>query len=259
MQASDLDMSSWLEADLEAILESQVADPAQRGAAKAELAKRQRHHEIMMAEAEDKREINRKNFEERMAREQRDHAEKLAVQQLVPAKSSVTATRMAAISALLSTVAALATVWIGYATYTDQHHQQIVAGHPLVDFYTEDSDTEPTVGIQIQNEGLTPVIITKVEYFVDGQRIRDTDEANSRANLTNPEKVDVVEFQHRDPLAAGEKVWLYSRPTADKGELGKFTDFVDNHFTIGAEVCSPQGQCSSTCSTTGKCGKDYPD
>jgi hypothetical protein len=255
----DPDYNDLSDARLEALVISEYATPPERGAAKAELVRRQRQHEIKLAEAEDTRETNRRNFDERMSREQQAHAERIASQQLQPAKSSVSATRLAALAALLSTAAALASAGIGYMAYADQHRQQTLAAHPLVDFYTEDSDSEPTVGVQILNEGLYPLIVAKLEYFVDGRRIRDTDEANHLAKLADPDKVQVMEFGHNNPLGVGEKVWLYSRDTSDKAELAKFVSFIDDHFAVGVRVCSQFGQCTSPCSTTGKCGPKYPD
>jgi hypothetical protein len=47
----DPDMSSFSDAQMETLVVSAITDPVDRRAAKAVLTKRQRQHEIMMAEA----------------------------------------------------------------------------------------------------------------------------------------------------------------------------------------------------------------
>ncbi len=125
----DPDVSAYTDAQLEAmILPSALTSGDVIGAARAELTKRQRAHELARDAVNRKHEVDifiaqgnrdafQQDFEERLAREQRAHAEKLANEQLRPAVSSATATRFAAIAAVLSAVAAIASAAVGYLSY----------------------------------------------------------------------------------------------------------------------------------------------
>lgn len=124
MTSSDPDMSVYSEAQPEGFVISGIPDFGLRGAAKAELTKRQRRHEIMIAEAEDKREIHRKAFDERLAKENREHAEKIAAQELEVVQRGVVVTGLAAFAALMSAVAAIATLWLSF-------HNQDLRGRPF--------------------------------------------------------------------------------------------------------------------------------
>ena len=77
-----------------------------------------------MAEADDKREISRKAFDERLARENREHAEKLAAQEIQVAQRGVLITSLAALAAFMSAIAAFASVWLSY-------HGQSIPGRQM--------------------------------------------------------------------------------------------------------------------------------
>ncbi len=266
---SDPNFSDWSDVRLEALATSEYATPPERGAAKAELVRRQRQHEvsrderrhahdITLFDKQGRRDAAQQDFDERLAGKQREHAERIAAQQMRPAVSSARATVFAAISAGLSTIAVLISAVVGYLEYHDQHRAQYILGKPLVDFYTEDDEVKPIVGIQIMNEGSVPVLIKGVEYFVDGKPVGGHDDATKMTKL-NPEKIGVYDFERGDSLTVGEKEWLYYRLTNDKADLASFIKFVDDRVTVGVKLCSLQDECIKRCSSPGKCGHDYAD
>ena len=141
-----VDVSDWSEDRLEEEGLRSNADNVVRGAAKAELTRRQRKHELdrdraraeqenSNFDADERNQVLRKQFDERLATENRAHAEKIAAEQLKPARSAATATRLAAIAAIASAVAAVASVTFSYLTYKDgQSHlaPPSVTAHPAL-------------------------------------------------------------------------------------------------------------------------------
>jgi hypothetical protein len=269
LKVSEPDMSGLSDATLEQMASGQYVTREDAGAARAELTKRQRRyeadrddrrwiHDVDMFEAEGKRSIAQQEFDERLSRENREHAEKIAKEQLKPALNSARATKLAAVAAALSAFGGIAAATVSGLTYFDQQRIERISGRPLVDFYTEDSEGASKIGIEIQNEGQAPLLVSKIVYFVDGRIIGGHDEAAMLGKL-NPTAVDYVDFEPGDKMAAGEKDWLFYWNSADKSNLPKFIDFLDKHLAIGAKVCSQLGDCVSRCSTPGRCGPNFKD
>jgi hypothetical protein len=265
----DLDTSSWSDAELETLAASEFTDPAGRGAARAELVKRQRRyeldrdenkrlHDMRLFEAQGNRAAIEQEFQENLATRQEAQADKIAQAQLLPARTSARATMWATVAAGLSAFAALGTVAVGYFAYIDQRDQHRAAAAPLFDFYTEDSLDQPTVGIEIENDGASPLAVSKVVYFVDGKRV--TGAFEERAHL-DPDKIQSVEFFPHDHLAVGQHTWIYSRSTTDKAQLPEFAKYIDDHVAVGVRACSQvaPSECVSRCSTPGMCDAEFKD
>jgi hypothetical protein len=122
----DPDVSDYSDAQLKAMVVSGALSNAKHiGAAKAELTKRQRQHELERDQArmahenglfnsEAANQVHRKNFDQRLAEENRAHADQIADQQLKVAARGVWITGFAAFAAIMSAIAAFASVWLSY-------------------------------------------------------------------------------------------------------------------------------------------------
>jgi len=132
---AETDITKWSDATLEEVAFRGSADYTLKGACIAELTRRQRQHELDRDQArmahenalfnsEVANQVHRKKFDERLAEENRAHADKIAAQQLKVAARGVWITGFAAFAAFMSAVAAFASVWLSY-------HSQSIPGRPL--------------------------------------------------------------------------------------------------------------------------------
>jgi hypothetical protein len=275
------------DAQLESLVLTDHAKPGDKGAAKAELVRRQRKHELELDQKKREHDVALFNahsdltrlsheFEERLAGEQQAHAEALVSEQASPARNAANASMWAAAAATLSAMAAILSAGVAYWTYTNARPPPPAIGAnapqaakesdaalearrqvPMVQFYTQAGTSASVAGIQIQNQGAEPLTVSQIAYFVDGLPMRGADEATARARLLHPEKIQTLDFAAGDTLAAGEKDWLYFRSARDRGELPKFLDFIASHAAIGVTVCTEEGRCVSRCSGPGKCGPGF--
>jgi hypothetical protein len=134
----------------------------------------------------------------------------------------------------------------------DERAATSYAARPIIDFFTEDDSTEPKVGIEISNDGPGVAIVKKVTYYVDKKPVADDGVAEDKSR-TDPDLIKVVEYATDDAIASGHSDWIFFRPTSDKKDIDRFTDYVDDHLSIGVSYCSLQGQCWWKCSTPGWC------
>jgi hypothetical protein len=149
-----------------------------------------------------------------------------------------------------SVIALIATNSLLVAT---QGVSMFYAMRPSVDFYTEVGTTESMAGVQLQNSGSGPAIITRISYYVDRKPVADDQEAAQYGKL-DFDVIYTFQFEDGDTLAANEKQWLFARRTSNKKGLDKFTEFVDEHLGVGVMYCTVLGfPCWSKCSTKGRC------
>jgi hypothetical protein len=141
--------------------------------------------------------------------------------------------------------------------WREAHNQLLLAMKPSVDFDTEDDPDEPPAGLAISNAGPGPAIIKSLTYYVDRKQVRDVSEALDYGKV-NTDQVSYFELDPDDTLAVGEKDWLlkYHGLHGSKfkqKDLDAFVDFIDQHLAVEVSFCSLTGECSTKCSTKGRC------
>ena len=140
----------------------------------------------------------------------------------------------------------------------DTHIHVLLSLKPSVDFYIGDDPDSPPVGIAITNAGPGPAVIKSVTYYVDRKSVRDAEEAGTTYGHLSGVELDYVEFDPDDTLAVGQKEWLinYRKPHGSKinqKTIEKFADFIDQNLAVEVTFCPIMGNCSTKCSTKGRC------
>lgn len=150
-------------------------------------------------------------------------------------------------------VVALLLSWL---QWRDNHQLALIQATARVSFETNEDTDDALVGIKIENAGPAVARLKDITYYVDRKPMDDQDQAIDNGKLKD---VRTFEFEEDDTLAVGETRWLLSKSTKVRSkegrkELGQFTDFLDNHLAVEAEICSLiSGKCQTICSTEGWC------
>lgn len=152
------------------------------------------------------------------------------------------------IAAIIIGICALVvSIWQGYETRKN-YRLSVTPNISVMGNWIQGSEH---IGIDLENKGIGPAIITRIEIKVDGQSINILQ--NQKEYLSILEKMavemDIVGLcQHvmdsGDMIAAGEKrplIWVYSDYVSNKGEMRKFLDFF-SRITITVEYKSIYGQ-----------------
>jgi hypothetical protein len=136
--------------------------------------------------------------------------------------------------------------------WLEAHQQKSLSETPSVDFYIQDDDSNPHVGLAVTNSGPGIARIKSITFYVDRVPVEDSTEALRRGKFH--ENFDHgVQIDPGDSLAVGETIYLIDYKPKDKKELSKFIDFLDDHLAVNVNYCSIDGACRGRCSTKGRC------
>ena len=125
---------------------------------------------------------------------------------------------------------------------------------PFVHFNQFAGATASKVGVNVENNGLGPAVISKFSIFLDTQRVEkygfpDWDGVSERLpgmfGTTSPEW-----FWCSDNyvVKSGQTLELYMTPPGNVRDIKTFRKLISERLTVRVHVCSLYGECHDVCS-----------
>ena len=140
----------------------------------------------------------------------------------------------------------------GFSLYQTSHHDKISL-KPLLNFVEEPDDSDPQVGLLLENEGLGPAIIKSVDIFIDRKPVKDWEQAVNYCKIKNSDAVAWTTIEKNEAIKEGKTIALFYRRTKNKNGLNSFLDCLDEHLEVLISYCSFDDECWKKCFNLDHC------